>query len=198
MEFNREIVVEGLEIWLKALKLTVVAIVGYIVIFGIAIALVISSLSLVPLAVAIMLLSPSAYINWLYARGYNAFRMAFPFEWSFKAAYYITLIGAALTAVAPIVIGAYVLTIEPGFKPPDLTLLRVVGYIVGLFISYIFARADFALAEYLGVSLFKAIGVLTIISAVFSFINTVSAVLGIVNLVLLYMAIKEGLNAVSG
>lgn len=99
--------------------------------------------------------------------------------------------------MAPIVLGAYVLTIEPGLKPPDLTPLRVVGYIVGLFISYIFARADFALVEYLGVSLFKALGVLTIIGAVFSFIDIVSAMLSIVDLVLLYMAIKEALNVVS-
>jgi len=70
-------------------------------------------------------------------------------------------------------------------------LMRVLGYIVGLAVAAVYARADMDLGEDTSTIYFKYLAVARFFSALFSFIPELSLVIGLIGLVLFFVAVRE-------
>jgi hypothetical protein len=75
--------------------------------------------------------------------------------------------------------------------PISQPLMRVLGYFVGLGIAAVYARAHMDLAEDTSTIYFKYLAVAEILSALFSFIEALSFVIGLIGLVLFFVAVRE-------
>jgi len=78
--------------------------------------------------------------------------------------------------------------------PPDLSPLRWLAWPVGILVGVFYMRVFFQLAEDSGVDLFKAVGVVTLMSGLLSPVDP--GLLGLAALILLYMAASRGQEAV--
>jgi hypothetical protein len=70
-------------------------------------------------------------------------------------------------------------------------LMRVLGYFVGLGFAAVYARADMDLGEDTSTIYFKYLAVARFFSALLSFIEALSFVIGLVGLVLFFVAVRE-------
>jgi hypothetical protein len=69
--------------------------------------------------------------------------------------------------------------------------MRVLGYFVGLAVAAVYAKAHTDLAEDTPTIYFKYLAVAEILSALFSFIPELSLVIGLIGLVLFFVAVRE-------
>jgi len=172
----------------------VVTVVGVLaVLVGLSIAA--SSQSVTPfvaaLAVALMLSVVPAYFMFRGLMGLSEFYD----ERLYRYAAWLTLGGAVAAAVAaPLLVWWVVSLAESGVRPPDLSPLRWLAWPVGVLVSAFYMRVFLKLAEDSGVDLFKAVGVVALLSGLLSPVDP--GLLPLVELILLYMAASRGVEAV--
>jgi len=179
--------IEGLEKLKFAVILTLVLAVFIAVAFIVAIFVAAFAWSPIPLAVAVLLLASFAYPLWLMAVAYGKFHKAFPWRDSYRRAQLLSMVMAGLFVILPVVILAWVAS---GWDPPNL-LMRVLGYFVGLAVAAVYAKAHTDLAEDTSTVYFMYFAVAEILSALFSFIPELSFVIGLIGLVLFFVAVRE-------
>jgi len=179
--------IEGLEKLKFAMILNIVLIVFIVVAFIVAIFATVSARSPIPLAVAVLLLASFAYPLWLMAVAYGKFHKAFPWRDSYRRAQLLSMVMAGLSVILPVVILVWVAS---GWDPPNL-LMRVLGYFVGLAVAAVYAKAHMDLAEDTSTVYFVYFAVAEILSALFSFIPELSFVIGLIGLVLFFVAVRE-------
>ena len=179
--------IEGLEKLKFAMILNIVLIVFIVVAFIVAIFVAASARSPIPLAVAVLLLASFAYPLWLMAVAYGKFHKAFPWRDSYRRAQLLSMVMAGLFVILPVVILVWVAS---GWDPPNL-LMRVLGYFVGLAVAAVYAKAHMDLAEDTSTVYFVYFAVAEILSALFSFIPELSFVIGLIGLVLFFVAVRE-------
>jgi FtsH-binding integral membrane protein len=179
--------IEGLEMLKFAMILNIVLIVFIIVAFIVAIFVATFARSPIPLAVAVLLLASFAYPLWLAAVAYGKFHKAFPWRDSYRRAQLLSMVMAGLSVILPVVILVWVAS---GWDPPNL-LMRVLGYFVGLGIAAVYAKAHMDLAEDTSTIYFMYFAVAEILAALFSFIPELSLVIGLIGLVLFFVAVRE-------
>jgi len=172
----------------------VVAVVGILAVFvGLSIAA--SSQSVTPfavaLAVALMLSVAPAYFVF---RGFMGLSDFYD-ERLYRYAAWLTLGGAVAVAVAaPLLVWWIVSLAASGVRPPDLSPLRWLAWPVGVLVSAFYMRVFLKLAEDSGVDLFKAVGVVALLSGLLSPVDP--GLLPLIELILLYMAASRGEEAV--
>jgi len=179
--------IEGLEMLKFAMILNIVLIVFIVVAFIVAIFVAAFAQSPIPLAVAVLLLASFAYPLWFAAMAYGKFHKAFPWRNSYRQAQLLSMVMAGLSVILPVVILVWV---ESGWDPPNL-LMRVLGYFVGLAVAAVYAKADIDLAEDTSTIYFMYFAVAEILAALFSFIPELSLVIGLIGLVLFFIAVRE-------
>ncbi len=180
--------IEGLDKLKFAVILTLVLAVFIVVAFIVAIFVAASARSPTPLAVAALLLVSFAYPLWLMAGAYGKFHKAFPWRDSYRWAQLLSMVGAGLIVISPVVASVWVAS---GWDPSPDPLMRVLGYFVGLGFAAVYAKAYMDLAEDTSTIYFKYLAVAKILSALFSFIEALSFVIGLVGLVLFFVAARE-------
>ena len=163
------------------------------VLVGISIAA--SSQSVTPfvaaLAVALALTVVPAYFMFRGFLGLGEFYG----EKLYRYAAWLTLGGAVAAAVAAPALGWWVVSLaEAGSRPPDLSPLRLFAWPVGVLVGGFYMRVFLKLAEDSGVDLFKVVGVVALLSGLLSPVDP--GLLGLVMLILLYMAASRGEEAV--
>jgi len=113
----------------------------------------------------------------------------------YRYAAWLTLGGAVAAAVAVPALGWWAMSLaEAGSRPPDLSPLRWLAWPVGVIVGGFYMRVFLKLAEDSGVDLFKAVGVVALLSGLLSPVDP--GLLGLVMLILLYMAASRGEEAV--
>jgi hypothetical protein len=180
--------IEGLEKLKFAVVLTLVLAVFIVVAFIVAIFVAVSARSPIPLAVAVLLLASLAYPLWLMAGAYSKFHKAFPWRDSYRRAQLLSMVEAGLVVILPVVI---LIWVAAGWDPSPNPLMRVLGHFVGLGVAAVYARAHVDLAEDTSTIYFKYLAVAEILSALFSFIQELSLVIGLISLVLFFVAVRE-------
>ncbi len=180
--------IEGLEMLKFAMILSIVLAVFIVVAFIVAIFVVAFARSPIPLAVAVLLLASFAYPLWFAAVAYGKFHKAFPWRDSYRRAQLLSMVMAGLSVILPVVVSVWVATES---VPPPNPLMRVLGYFVGLAVAAVYARADMHLAEDTSTIYFKYFAVAEILAALFSFIPELSLVIGLIGLVLFFVAVRE-------
>jgi len=172
----------------------IVAVVGVLAVFvGLSIAA--SSQSVTPFAVAL-----SLFVALFVVPAYFEFKgflglSEFYDERLYRYAAWLTLGGAVAAAVAaPVLVWWVVSLAEAWSRPPDLSPLRWLAWPVRILVSGFYMRVFLKLAEDSGVDLFKAVGVVTLLSGLLSPVDP--GLLGLVMLILLYMAASRGQEAV--
>ncbi len=180
--------IEGLDKLKFAVILMIVLAVFILMAFIVAIFVAASAQSAIPLAVAFLLLASFAYPLWLAAVAYGKFHKAFTWRDSYRWAQLLSMVGAGLIVILSVVFSVLVaagwdLSLDP--------LMRVLGYFVGLGTAAVYARAHMDLAEDTFTIYFKYFAVAEILSALFSFIEALSFVIGLVGLVLFFVAVRE-------
>jgi hypothetical protein len=98
------------------------------------------------------------------------------------------MVGAGLIVISSVVVSVWVATES---VPPPNPLMRVLGYFIGLAVAAVCARAHMDLVEDTSTIYFKYLAVAEILSALFSFIQELSLVVGLIGLVLLFVAVRE-------
>ena len=179
--------IEGLEMLKFAMILNIVLIVFIVVAFIVAIFVAAFAQSPIPLAVAVLLLASFAYPLWFAAMAYGKFHKAFPWRNSYRQAQLLSMVMAGLSVILPVVILVWV---ESGWDPPNL-LMRVLGYFVELAVAAVYAKAHIDLAEDTSTIYFMYFAVVEILAALFSFIPELSLVIGLIGLVLFFVAVRE-------
>jgi hypothetical protein len=179
--------IEGLEMLKFAMILNIVLIVFIVVAFIVAIFVAAFARSPIPLAVAVLLLASFAYPLWFAAVAYGKFHKAFPWRDSYRRAQLLSMVMAGLSVILPVVILVWVAS---GWDPPN-PLMRVLGYFVGLAVAAVYAKAHMDLAEDTSTIYFMYFAVAEILSALFSFIQELSLVIGLIGLVLFFVAVRE-------
>jgi hypothetical protein len=179
--------IEGLEMLKFAMILSIVLIVFIVVAFIVAIFVAAFARSPIPLVVAVLLLASFAYPLWFAAVAYGKFHKAFPWRDSYRRAQLLSMVMAGLSVILPVVILVWVAS---GWDPPNL-LMRVLGYFVGLGIAAVYAKAHMDLAEDTSTVYFVYFAISEILSALFSFIPELSLVIGLIGLVLFFVAVRE-------
>ena len=179
--------IEGLEMLKFAMILNIVLIVFIVVAFIVAIFVAAFAQSPIPLAVAVLLLASFAYPLWFAAMAYGKFHKAFPWRNSYRQAQLLSMVMAGLSVILPVVILVWV---ESGWDPPNL-LMRVLGYFVGLAVAAVYAKAHIDLAEDTSTIYFMYFAVAEILAALFSFVPELSLVIGLIGLVLFFVAVRE-------
>jgi FtsH-binding integral membrane protein len=180
--------IEGLDKLKFAMILNIVLIVIIVVAFIVAIFATVSTRSPVPLAVAVLLLASLAYPLWLAAVAYGKFHKAFPWRNSYRWAQLLSMVMAGLSVILSVVFSVW---IASGWDPSPDPLMRVLGYFVGLAVAAVYAKAHMDLAEDTFTVYFKYFAVAEILAALFSFIEALSFVIGLVGLVLFFVAVRE-------
>ena len=180
--------IEGLDKLKFAVVLMIVLAVFLVVAFIVAIFVTVSARSAIPLAVAFLLLASFAYPLWLMAKAYGMFHKAFPRRDSYRWAQLLSMVGAGLVVISSVVVSVWVATES---VPPPNPLMRILGYFVGLGVVAVYARAHMDLAEDTSTIYFKYLAVAEILSALFSFIEALSLVIGLIGLVLFFVAVRE-------
>ena len=180
--------IEGLDKLKFAVVLTLVLAVFIVVAFIVAIFVTASARSPIPLAVAVLLLASLAYPLWLMAGVYGMFHKVFSWRDSYRWAQLVSEVGAGLVVVLSVVFSVWVAT---GWFLSLYPLMRVLGYFVGLGFAAVYARADMDLGEDTFTIYFKYLAVARFFSALFSFIEALSFVIGLVGLVLFFVAVRE-------
>ncbi len=122
------------------------------------------------------------------ARAYGKFHKAFPWRDSYRWAQLASEVGAGLIVILSVVFSVWVaagwdLSLDP--------LMRILGYFVGLVFAAVYARADMDLGEDTFTIYFKYLAVTRFFSALFSFIEALSLVIGLIGLVLFFVAVRE-------
>jgi uncharacterized membrane protein len=138
--------------------------------------------------VAALLLASFAYPLWLMAVAYGKFHKAFPWRDSYRWAQLLSMVEAGLIVILSVVFSVWV---AAGWDPSLNPLMRVLGYFVGLGAAAVYARAHIDLAEDTSTVYFKYLAVAEILSALFSFIEALSFVIGLVGLMLFFVAVRE-------
>jgi MFS family permease len=179
--------IEGLEMLKFAVILALVLAVFIVVAFIVAIFVAAFARSPIPLAVAVLLLASFAYPHWFAAVAYGKFHKAFPWRDSYRRAQLLSMVMAGLSVILPVVILVWVAS---GWDPPNL-LMRVLGYFVGLGIAAVYAKAHVDLAEDTSTIYFMYFAVAEILAALFSFIEALSFIIGLIGLVLFFVAVRE-------
>ncbi len=180
--------IEGLDKLKFAVILMIVLTVFIVVAFIVAIFVAASARSPTPLVVAALLLVSFAYPLWLAAVAYGKFHKAFPWRNSYRWAQLLSMVGAGLIVISPVVASVWVAS---GWDPSPNPLMRVLGYFVGLGTAAVYAKAYMDLAEDTSTIYFKYLAVAKILSALFRFIEALSFVIGLVGLVLFFVAVRE-------
>jgi len=180
--------IEGLEKLKFAVILTLVLAVFIVVAFIVAVFVAASARSPTPLAVAALLLLSFAYPLWLMAGAYGKFHKAFPWRNSYRWAQLLSMVGAGLIVISPVVASVWM---AAGWDLSPDPSMRVLGYFVGLGIAAVYAKAHMDLAEDTFTIYFKYFAVAKILSALFSFVEALSFVIGLVGLVLFFVAVRE-------
>jgi FtsH-binding integral membrane protein len=98
------------------------------------------------------------------------------------------MVMAGLSVVLSVVFSVWVAS---GWDLSPDPLMRVLGYFVGLGIAAVYAKAHMDLAEDTFTVYFKYFAVAEILAALFSFIPELSFVIGLVGLVLFFVAVRE-------
>ncbi len=180
--------IEGLEKLKFAVILTLVLAVFIVVAFIVAIFVAVSARSPTPLAVAFLFLASFAYPLWLMAGAYGKFHKTFPWRDSYRWAQLLSMVGAGLIVILCVVFSVWV---AAGWDLSSDPLMRILGYLVGLGVAAVYARAHTDLAEDTSTIYFKYLAVAEILSALFSFIQELSLVMGLIGLVLFFVAVRE-------
>jgi len=180
--------IEGLEKLKFAVILDIVLIVFIVVAFIVAIFVAASARSPIPLAVAFLFLVSFAYPLWLMAGAYGKFHKAFPWRDSYRWAQLLSMVGAGLIVISSVVFSVWV---AAGWELSLDPLMRVLGYFVGLGTAAVYAKAHMDLAEDTSTIYFKYLAVAEILSALFSFIPELLFVIGLIGLVLFFVAVRE-------
>ena len=180
--------IEGLEKLKFAVVLMLVLMVFIVVAIIVATFVAASTRSAIPLAVAFLLMASFAYPLWLMARAYGIFHKVFSWRDSYRWAQLLSMVEAGLILISSVVVSVWVAT---GWDPSPNPLMRVLGYFVGLAIAAVYARAHMDLAEDTSTIYFKYMAVAEILSALFSFIQELSLVIGLIGLVLFFVAVRE-------
>jgi hypothetical protein len=180
--------IEGLDKLKFAVILTLVLAVFIVVAFIVAIFVVASARSPTPLAGAFLFLASFAYPLWLMARAYGEFHKAFPWRDSYRWAQLASEVGVGLIVILSVVFSVWV---AAGWNLSPDPLMRILGYFVGLVFAAVYARADMDLGEDTSTIYFKYLAVARFFSALFSFIEALSFVIGLIGLVLFFVAVRE-------
>ncbi len=180
--------IEGLEKLKFAMILNIVLAVFIVVAFIVAIFVTVSTRSPIPFAVVVLLLASFAYPLWLMARAYGMFHKVFSWRNSYRRAQLLSMVMAGLIVISSVVVSVWVATES---VPPPNPLMRVLGYFVGLAVAAVYAKAHMDLAEDTSTIYFKYLAVAEILSALFSFIPELSLVIGLIGLVLFFVAVRE-------
>ena len=180
--------IEGLDKLKFAVVLMIVLAVFLVVAFIVAIFVTVSARSAIPLAVAFLLMASFAYPLWLMAGAYGKFHKVFSWRDSYRWAQLLSMVGAGLIVISSVVVSVWVATES---VPPPNPLMRVLGYFVGLAVAAVYARAHMDLAEDTSTIYFMYFAVAEILSALFSFIPELSLVIGLIGLVLFFVAVRE-------
>jgi hypothetical protein len=180
--------IEGLEMLKFAMILNIVLIVFIVVAIIVAIFVAAFARSPIPLAVAVLLLASFAYPLWFAAVAYGKFHKAFPWRDSYRWAQLLSMVGAGLIVISPVVFSVWV---AAGWELSLDPLMRVLGYFVGVAVAAVYAKAHMDLAEDTSTIYFMYFAVAEILSALFSFIQELSLVIGLIGLVLFFVAVRE-------
>jgi hypothetical protein len=180
--------IEGLDKLRFAVILTLVLAVFIAVAFIVAIFVAASAQSLIPLAVAALLPASFAYPLWLMAGAYGKFHMVFSWRDSYRWAQLVSEVGAGFAVGLSVVFSVWV---AAGWDLSPNPLMRILGYFVGLVFAAVYARADMDLGEDTSTIYFKYLAVARFFSALFSFIEALSFVIGLIGLVLFFVAVRE-------
>jgi hypothetical protein len=162
--------------------LAVFLVVGFIV----ATFVTVSARSPIPLAVAFLLLASSAYPLWLMARAYGIFHRAYSLILPVGP---VAFYGRSWLS-CDFVCDCFGVGATESVPPPN-PLMRILGYFVGLTVAAVYARTHMDLAEDTSTIYFKYTAVAEILSALFSFIPELSLVIGLIGLVLFFVAVRE-------
>jgi FtsH-binding integral membrane protein len=187
-ESGLEEAIEGLDKLKLAVVLMIVLAVFIVAAFIVAISATVSAQSPIPLAVAFLLLASFAYPLWLMARAYSMFHKAFPWRDSYRWAQLVSEVGAGLVVILSVVFSVWVAS---GWDLSPDPLMRVLGYFVGLAVAAVYAKAHMDLAEDTSTVYFVYFAVAEILAALFSFIPELSFVIGLIGLVLFFVAVRE-------
>jgi hypothetical protein len=159
-----------------------------VVAFIVAIFVAASTRSAIPLAVAFLFLASFAYPLWLMARAYGIFHKVFSWRNSYRRAQLLSMVMAGLSVILLVVI---LIWVASGWDPSPNPSMRVLGYFVGLAVAAVYAKAHMDLAEDTSTIYFVYFAVAEILSALFSFIPELSLVIGLIGLVLFFVAVRE-------
>ena len=159
-----------------------------VVAFIVAIFVTVSARSAIPLAVAFLLMASFAYPLWLMARACGIFHKVFSWRDSYRWAQLLSMVEAGLSVILSVVFSVWVAT---GWFLSLYPLMRVLSYFVGLGFAAVYARADMDLGEDTSTIYFKYLAVARFFSALFRFIEALSFVIGLVGLVLFFVAVRE-------
>lgn len=152
-----------------------------------------ASNSLTPFAVAVLSIMPMAYAFWLTAQTFKRFLKVFGRN-SYRLAYFLSLFGMGFFAAAPVALAAWVSSQQPTAPPPDLPgglLTRAASYFGGLVTAAIFAKAYMDLAEDTSTKYFSYLAIALVLYALLSFLQALDAIIGLIALVLFFVAVRE-------
>jgi len=138
--------------------------------------------------VAVILLASLACPSGSWRGAYGMFHKVFSWRDSYRWAQLVSEVGAGLVVVLSVVFSVWVAT---GWFLSLYPLMRVLGYFVGLGFAAVYARAHMDLAEDTSTVYFKYLAVAEVLSALFSFIQELSLVIGLIGLVLFFVAVRE-------
>jgi hypothetical protein len=138
--------------------------------------------------VAVLLLASLAYPLWLMAGAYGMFHKVFSWRDSYRWAQLVSEVGAGLIVILSVV---FTVLVAAGWDPSLDPLMRILGYFVGLAVAAVYAKAHMDLAEDTSTIYFMYFAVAEILSALFSFIPELSLVIGLIGLVLFFVAVRE-------
>ena len=137
----------------------------------------------------------SVYPQYLTWRSFKIIHRNF-YRSEYKYATYLLFFGMVAGPIVTVAAAVYILPLvapQPAARPPEgdatlLLLVRLVSWLVGLVLAVIWYKVWSALEEDSGEGLFAGVAWVGVLSAFLSFVPLISGILGIVFLILLYLA----------
>ncbi|MEM1598603.1 MAG: hypothetical protein QXP31_07760 [Pyrobaculum sp.] len=188
---------EGYALVKKSVVYGVVAAVLMFVIFMGGLFAALAAQSLAPLTVAVALIGflivwPSYYMRKAFLIFHEAYRRDI-----YNTVATLLLISIVLVPIFTTAQAAWLqltAATAPGAGLPDFTTLRILGWPIGVAVAAVWYVAFRDLAHDSGVDMFHAVGIVGLVAAILSFVQAATAVLGLVEIILLYVAANRALE----
>ena len=183
--------IEGFNLWKKSIKISIVLGIFWGIGLIIAIIQVFKELSLYPLGVwlitTLVFLYPARLLAKTFEKLYEAY-----YEYFYSITSTIIKIAIILYIIISPTVGYWMMTVklDPDTLPSTFFGINVIGYLINLVIGIFWAYVFWRLADDTEASLFKAVAVIIVVSSILN----ANGILGIVELIILWMAINEAIR----